>query len=91
MERLQCNSWLEFHLDTDHRAEPAEQLRVRELQQEGKLEALYIPDGIGAPGNLCAVLNADSRDALQTIVETLPAVSVHAAGHHPLRSLQAGR
>ncbi len=31
---------------------PAEQLRVRELMQQGVLAALYVPDGSGAPDGL---------------------------------------
>lgn len=83
-----------IHLDTDHRNDierllPAEQVRVRELQREGKLDTLYVPDGLGAPANLWAVFNADSRSTLQEILESLPLYPYMQLDVTPLRLLQA--
>jgi muconolactone delta-isomerase len=83
-------------LDTDRGAEveqalPAEQVRVRELQQQGVLDALYLPEGSGAPATLWVVFNGDSRDAVQRVIENLPLYPYMQVDLTPLRSLQAGR
>jgi len=70
---------------------PAEQARVRELQQQGILDALYVPDGSGAPAGLWVVFNGDSRDAVQRVIENLPLYPYMQVDLTPLRSLQAGR
>ena len=70
---------------------PAEQARVRELQQQGVLDALYVPDGSGAPAGLWVVFNGDSRDAVQHVVEDLPLYPYMQVDLTPLRSLRAGR
>jgi muconolactone D-isomerase len=86
-----------IHLDTDHHREdierllPAEQVRVRELNEQGNLEALYVPDGLGAPGNLWAVFDADSDQALQAVLESLPLFPYMQLDVTPLRSLEARR
>ena len=64
-------------LDGRHRNEiertlPAEQVRVRELQRQGALRALYVPEAPGAAANLWAVFDGDSQAAVQHILETLP-------------------
>jgi muconolactone delta-isomerase len=83
-------------LDTARRSEverliPAESARVRELQQQGVLEALYVPDGSGAPAALWVVFNSDSRDAVQRVIEDLPMYPYMQVDLIPLRSLQAGQ
>jgi muconolactone delta-isomerase len=83
-------------LDTARRSEverliPAESARVRELQQQGVLEALYVPDGSGAPAALWVVFNSDSRDAVQRVIEDLPLYPYMQVDLIPLRSLQAGQ
>jgi len=83
-------------LDTDRGAEveqalPAEQLRVRELQQQGVLDALYLPEGSGAPATLWVVFSGDYRDAVQRVIENLPLYPYMPVDLTPLRSLQAGR
>lgn len=82
--------------DTARRVEveqllPAEQARVRELQQQGVLDALYVPDGSGAPAGLWVVFNGDSRDAVQRVIEDLPLYPYMQVDLTPLRSLRAGR
>ena len=82
--------------DTARRVEveqllPVEQTRVRELQQQGVLDALYVPDGSGAPAGLWVVFNGDSRDAVQRVIEDLPLYPYMQVDLTPLRSLQAGR
>jgi muconolactone delta-isomerase len=83
-------------LDTTRRSElerliPAESERVRELQQLGVLEALYVPDGSGAPAALWVVFKGDSRDAVQRVIESLPLYPYMQVDLVPLRSLQAGQ
>ena len=83
-------------LDTTRRSEvertlPAEQARVRELQQQGVLAALYIPDGSSAPDGLWAVFNGDSRDAVQHVIESLPLYPYMQLELIPLRNLEASR
>lgn len=82
--------------DTARRAEveqalPAEQARVRELQQQGVLETLYVPDGSGAPAGLWVVFNGESRDAVEHIIQSLPLYPYMQLELTPLRSLQAVR
>ncbi len=83
-------------LDTTRRSDvertlPAEQARVRELQQQGVLDALYVPDGAGAPDGLWAIFNGESRDAVQRVIESLPLYPYMQLELTPLRNLQAGR
>jgi muconolactone delta-isomerase len=59
------------HAEIERRV-PAEQVRVRELQQEGVLESLYIPESTGAPSNVWVVFNGQSRAAVQQALESLP-------------------
>jgi muconolactone delta-isomerase len=82
--------------DTARRAEveqalPAEQARVRELQQQGVLDTLYVPDGSGAPAGLWVVFNGESRDAVEHIIQSLPLYPYMLLELTPLRSLQAAR
>jgi muconolactone delta-isomerase len=83
-------------LDTTRRSEverliPAESERVRELQHQGVLDALYVPDGSGAPASLWVVLNGDSRDAVQRVIENLPLYPYMQVDLVALRSLQANQ
>ena len=83
-------------LDTARRSEvertlPAEQARVRELQQQGVLDALYVPDGAGAPAGLWVVFNGESRDAVEHIIQSLPLYPYMQLELTPLRNLQAVR
>ena len=83
-------------LDTACRAEverliPAESEQVRLLQQQGVLDALYVPDGSGPPATLWVVFNGDSRDAVQRAIENLPLFPYMQVDLTPLRSLHAGR
>ena len=83
-------------LDSARRAEverliPAESRRVRELQQQGVLDALYVPDGSGPPTSLWVVLSGDSREAIQRVIESLPLYPFMQLVVTPLRSLQAAR
>src|SRR5258707_190289 len=84
--------------DTTRRAEverllPAEQLRVRELQHQGVLDALYVPDGSGATAGLWVVFNGESRDIVERVIESLPLypymLSVRAARRAPRRGAHA--
>lgn len=59
------------HRDDIQRAMPAEQARVRELQQAGQLEALYVPDAAG-PTGVWVIFNGDSRESVNRIIESLP-------------------
>ena len=70
---------------------PSEQARVRELQQQGVVDALYVPDGSGAPTSVWVILNGDSRDAVENTIETLPLYPYMHVDLTPLRSLNAGR
>lgn len=70
---------------------PAEQVRVRELMQQGVLSALYVPDGSGAPNGLWAIFNGDSRNAVQRVIESLPLYPYMQLELIPLRDLQARR
>ena len=54
------------------RALPAETARVRELMQSGQMHALYVPEGTGAPGSLWAVFSSDSRERVESVLESLP-------------------
>jgi muconolactone delta-isomerase len=78
--------------DPNRRAEverglPAEQARVRELQQQGVLDALYVPAADGAPDSVWVVLNGDSRQAVQDTLESLPLYPYMQAELTPLRPL----
>jgi muconolactone delta-isomerase len=70
---------------------PAEQARVRELQQQGVLDTLYVPDGSGAPAGVLVVFNGESRDAVEHIIQSLPLYPYMQLELTPLRSLQAVR
>ena len=83
-------------LDTTRRSDvertlPAEQARVRELQQQGVLTALFVPDGFGAPDGLWAVFKGESREAVQRVVESLPLYPYMQLELIPLRNLEASR
>ena len=68
---------------------PEEQTRVRELQQQGVLTALYIPDGAGAPANLWVIFEGDSQAAVQQALESLPLYPYMRVELAPLRRLEA--
>ena len=68
---------------------PEEQARVRELQQQGVLKALYIPDGAGAPANLWVIFEGDSQAAVQQALESLPLYPYMRVELAPLRRLEA--
>jgi muconolactone delta-isomerase len=68
---------------------PAEQVRVRELQQQGVLDALYVPDGIGAPAALWVVFNGQSREAVERVLQSLPLYPYMQVELTPLRRLEA--
>jgi muconolactone delta-isomerase len=81
-------------LDATRRAEiervlPAEQARVGELQQQGVLNALYVPDGARPPANLWVVLTGESRTEIQQVLEDLPLYPYMRVELTPLRSLEA--
>ena len=69
---------------------PAEQVRVRELMQQGVLSALYVPEGSGAPAGLWAIFEGQSRDAVQRVIESLPLYPFMQLELTRLRDLQAG-
>ena len=76
------------HAEIERRL-PEEQTRVRELQQQGILEALYIPSGDGAPSNLWVIFKADSQAAVQQVLEGLPLYPYMRVELTPLRRLEA--
>jgi muconolactone delta-isomerase len=81
-------------LDSTRRAEiervlPAEQARVRDLQQQGVLKALYLPDGAGPPANLWVVFDGESRAAVQQVLEDLPLYPYMRLELTPLRPVEA--
>jgi muconolactone delta-isomerase len=81
-------------LDLSRRAEiertlPAEQAAVRELQRQGVLETLYVPDGTGAPASLWAVFNGDSEADVQRVLESLPLYPYMQIELTSLRGLEA--
>jgi muconolactone delta-isomerase len=81
-------------LDHQRRAEieqlvPAEAARVRELQHEGVMKALYLPDGNGAPGSLWAIFSGESSDFVQRALESLPLYPYMHVELTPLRSVEA--
>ena len=76
------------HAEIDRRV-PEEQTRVRELQQQGVLTALYIPDGAGAPANLWVIFDGDSQAAVQQVLESLPLYPYMRVELVPLRRLEA--
>jgi muconolactone delta-isomerase len=67
---------------------PEEQTRVRELQQQGVLNALYIPDGAGAPANLWVIFEGDSQAGVQQVLESLPLYPYMRFHLTPLRRLE---
>jgi muconolactone delta-isomerase len=67
---------------------PEEQTRVRELQQQGTLNALYIPNGAGAPANLWVIFEGDSQAAVQQALESLPLYPYMRVHLTPLRRLE---
>jgi muconolactone delta-isomerase len=68
---------------------PEEQTRVRELQQQGLLQALYIPAGAGAPPNVWVIFEHDSQAAVQQALESLPLYPYMRVELAPLRRLEA--
>jgi len=68
---------------------PAEQVRVRELQQQGRLETLWVPDGAGPPSNLWVVFNGESEAAVREAVKSLPLYPHMRVDLTPLRRLEA--
>ena len=76
------------HAEIERRV-PEEQARVRELQQQGLLKALYIPDGAGAPANLWVIFESDSQAAVQQALESLPLYPYMRVELTPLRRLEA--
>jgi muconolactone delta-isomerase len=80
-------------LDLTHRSEveralPAEAARVRELMQSGQMDALYIPQGSGAPGSLWAVFSGDSHEIVESVLESLPLYPYMRIELTQLRSLE---
>ena len=78
--------------DPDHRAEvvqglPAEQARVRQLQEQGVLETLYVPDGNSAPKGVWVVFRADSRETAERAIASLPLYPYMQVELTPLREL----
>src|SRR2546428_12579938 len=74
-------------LDTTRRSEvertlPAERARVRELQEQGVLDALYVPDGSGPPDGLWAVFNGEAARWCSVRQRESAAVPVPPAGGH---------
>jgi len=83
-------------LDLTHRSEveralPAETARVRELMQSGQMHALYIPEGTGAPGSLWGVFSGDSRESVESVLESLPLYPYMRIELTQLRSLEPAR
>jgi muconolactone delta-isomerase len=81
-------------LDLARRAEierllPAESARVRELQQQHVMDALYVPETNGAPGTLWAIFRGSSREAVEDALESLPLYPYMRVELTPLRSLEA--
>jgi muconolactone delta-isomerase len=73
------------------RALPAETARVHELMQSGHMNALYIPEGSGAPGSLWGVFSGDSRESVERILESLPLYPYMRIELTQLRSLEPAR
>jgi len=73
------------------RALPAETVRVRELMQSGHINALYIPEGTGAPGSLWGVFSADSRESVEKLLASLPLYPYMRVELTRLRSLEPAR
>jgi hypothetical protein len=53
--------------------------------------ALYVPDGSGAPDGLWAIFNGNSRDSVQRVIESLPLYPYMQLELTPLRDLQTPR
>jgi len=68
---------------------PAEQVRVRELEQQGRLEALYLPEGAGAPNAVWVVLVGESQADVQRTLESLPLYPYMRVNLTPLRQVEA--
>jgi len=73
------------------RALPAETARVRELMQSGHMQALYIPDGTGAPARLWGVFSGDSRESVESVLASLPLYPYMRIELTQLRSLEPAR
>jgi muconolactone delta-isomerase len=73
------------------RALPAETARVRELMGSGHMQALYIPEGSGAPASLWAVFSGDSRENVESVLESLPLHPYMRIELTQLRSLEPAR
>jgi muconolactone delta-isomerase len=83
-------------LDLTRRSEvervlPAETARVRELLQSGQMNALYIPEGTGAPASLWCVFSGDSPESVESILESLPLYPFMRIELTRLRSLEPAR
>ena len=83
-------------LDLTRRAEvervlPAETARVRELMQSEQMNALYIPEGTGAPDSLWGVFSGDSRESVERVLESLPLYPYMRIELTQLRSLEPSR
>ena len=76
------------HAEIERRV-PEEQARVRELQQQGMLKALYIPNGAGAPATLWVIFEGNSQAAVQQVLESLPLYPYMRVELVPLRQLEA--
>jgi len=76
--------------EVDH-ALPAEAARVRELMQSGQLNALYIPEGTGAPASLWGVFSGDSRNSVESVLQSLPLYPFMRIELTQLRSLELAR
>jgi muconolactone delta-isomerase len=83
-------------LDPTRRSEverilPAETARVQELMQSGQMHALYIPEGTTAPSSLWAVFSGDSREIVESVIESLPLYPYMRLELTQLRSLEPAR
>ena len=83
-------------LDLTRRSEvertlPAETARVRELMGSGRMQALYIPEGTGAPASLWGVFSGDSRESVERLLKSLPLYPYMRVELTQLRSLEPAR
>ena len=79
------------HRSVVERAIPAETARVRELMQSGQMHALYVPEGSGAPESLWGVFNANSREGVESVLQSLPLYPYMRIELTQLRSLESAR
>lgn len=73
------------------RAIPAETARVRELMQSGQMHALYVPEGSGAPESLWGVFSGNSREGVESVLQSLPLYPYMRIELTQLRSLESAR